>query len=666
MVLSKKKSLLIVFLLEALSLFANPVSDDPDIAWYENFFRKKKEYPLEQVLATATNKLQVATSRSDMATVVRSLNEIGLIHLTRTHIYDQAIDALIKALAIEDSLNFKQEKIFTYLAMAQVFDEVGNFYKSEELLQEALLINEQVKNIRILVLLLNELGKVHAAMGQMDEAFENYEQVLEYKNEIEQPQVEAEAFFNIAHLYQKQGKYTAALKEHKQALEIWRSIKDRENEARSLNDIGELYTLMKNDDKALANHTASLSIRLMLKDNQGKAESYNNMGSLYFQRKNIGKAVSNLELALVAAREAQDQNQIQKSYEYLGMCYAGLGDYKKALYYKDQFLEISDFIQNEKNTQQLLEAQTRYVIVHKETQIEKLIADSKQREKELDDQRKFRNILIALVTLSLVVVILVFYLYVTKRRSNQILQVANNKVQQQNIALQELNATKDKFFSIISHDLKGPLNSLTSFSGLLINHTDSLSKDDIQMLAKDLDKSLKNLFALLENLLEWSRSQTGNIEFTPENFEIGKLVRETTELLIGQAQAKSITFQLLVPSDDIVIHAHRHSINTVVRNLLSNAIKFTPAGGEITIRCTQRDTELITSVSDTGVGMPPEIVAKLFRIDTKHSTKGTANEKGTGLGLILCKEFVEKNGGKIWVESEVGKGSTFYFSLPRT
>jgi signal transduction histidine kinase len=198
---------------------------------------------------------------------------------------------------------------------------------------------------------------------------------------------------------------------------------------------------------------------------------------------------------------------------------------------------------------------------------------------------------------------------------------------------------------------------------LLINHIENLSKEEIQMLAKDLDKSIKNLFELLENLLEWSRSQTGNIEFTPEPIELNQLLALNAELLNAQANAKKIAIVNNAKSS-IQVKAHKNSINTVIRNLVSNAIKFTPEGGTITLSLQQKANEAIVTVADTGVGMSEEVVKKLFRLDTKLTTKGTANEKGTGLGLILCKEFIEKNGGRMGVESEVGKGSKFYFSLP--
>lgn len=236
-------------------------------------------------------------------------------------------------------------------------------------------------------------------------------------------------------------------------------------------------------------------------------------------------------------------------------------------------------------------------------------------------------------------------------------------IQEQNIALQESNATKDKFFSIIGHDLRGPINSLSSFSTLLIDHLDSLTKEEIKMLATDVNKSLKNLFALLENLLQWSRSQTGSIEFKPENFDLNALLEENKSLLKVQADTKQIRIELS-NNGTLEVNAHIQSVNTVIRNLISNAIKFTPHGGNVTVASHQEENSCVVTVSDTGIGIPKSVVDTLFRIDARHTTLGTANEKGTGLGLILCKEFVEKNGGRIGVTSRQGSGSTFYFTLP--
>jgi len=648
-----------------VSVFPLAAQQEPDasIAWYESFFQAGKRRPIEKELEQATAKLRQAQAQNDKPAEAKALKEIGLIHLTRAHTYEVALGLFIRSLAIEDSLDLKREQIFSNLALAEAFEAVENHIKSAERLKRAFAISEEFHDPHYYVLILNKLGRVNASLGETEEAFENYELVLKYEEPLDQPQVEAEALFNLGHLYTQQGKYTEALSHHKRALALRRAIHDRKNEAVSLNDIGELYHLMKNDAKALANHIVALEIRQELKDKQGIAESYNNIGVLYFGKKNYSRAIANLKLALDAGKGLQDQQQMRRSYEYLSYSYKELRDYKNALDSKEQYLVSNDFILNAENERELLEKENRYELGKSEAKIDKLETDRIQREKEIEAQKKFRNVLFVLIALSLVIVVLVTYLYIVKKRSNQVLQEANDKVQLQNVALQDLNATKDKFFSIISHDLRGPLNSLTSFSGLLINHTDSLSKEEIKMLAQDLDKSLKNLFALLENLLEWSRSQTGQIEFRSDKFDLATLLEENKELLKAQANNKKITIENTCHQEQ-PIYAHRNSVNTVVRNLISNAIKFTPEGGTITLGIKPQQDHVVVSIADNGVGMSKDIVAKLFRIDTKHTTKGTANEKGTGLGLILCKEFIEKNGGRIWVESEEGKGSVFLFTLP--
>jgi signal transduction histidine kinase len=646
---------LLIMLVFVVPTVAQVDGNNSDLELYKGFFEQSKRPSIEKQLGQASTKLNEATAANDPASKARALKELGLIHLTRTYDYGQAMERLIDALRIEDSLGLRSQQVITYLAIAKVYAEVDDNAKNEEFLSQALELNKTLNDPAVLVLILNEMGKVKASSGKIDSAFADYQQVLALKDELQKPDIEAEALFNLGHLYTLQGKYNEALDHHKQALSIRRSIGDKKNEALSLNDIGELYKLMGNYEKALANHVVAIEIRRALQEQHAIAESYNNIGVLYFQQKNYQRAAANLQLGLLAAQDSNDQHQLRKSYEYLSRCYEVAGDYKIALKYKGEFIAINELILGDENEHSLLETQNKY-------RIEQLDNERKQKEAELVVQKRFRNFLFVLVALCVVIVVLVCYLYILQQRSNKELKVAHDQLNSQNLELQELNATKDKFFSIISHDLKGPLNSLTSFSSLLINHTDSLSKEEIKMFAADFDKSLKNLFALLENLLEWSRSQTGNIEFIPESFDLAAMLEENKELLKAQAQNKKITL-LNESSEKILTTAHKNSINTVVRNLISNAIKFTPEGGTITLRTFRSNGEVVTSISDTGVGMPQIVLDRLFRIDSKHSTKGTANEKGTGLGLILCKEFVEKNGGKIWVSSTEGEGSVFSFSL---
>lgn len=239
----------------------------------------------------------------------------------------------------------------------------------------------------------------------------------------------------------------------------------------------------------------------------------------------------------------------------------------------------------------------------------------------------------------------------------------NKKLIKSEEELKELNAAKDKFFSIVAHDLRSPFTSLIGYSEFLRDDFEELSDEEIKLFANNIHESAHVVFNLLENLLQWSRVQTGRINIEPEILDISSLVNSTINLLKNNAERKSISLvNDILPRT--LVYADQQTISSVVQNLLSNAIKFTPRDGKIEIGCNLKKTTAEIFVADTGVGIKEEDKEKLFRIDTHLTTTGTDKEKGTGLGLILCKELVEKNHGKIWVESKLGKGSTFTFSLP--
>ncbi len=249
-------------------------------------------------------------------------------------------------------------------------------------------------------------------------------------------------------------------------------------------------------------------------------------------------------------------------------------------------------------------------------------------------------------------------------RYREQLENSSEQIQFKNDKLQELNATKDKFFSIIAHDLKNPFGVILQTTEFLANPDYDHSKEEFMDFSKDLNFTAKNLFNLLENLLTWARSQKGTIKFEPSTQKIHDLSETTKSVLNTQAYAKKITIINNV-AEDIVCDCDRNMILTVFRNLTSNAIKFTNEEGEIRLSGKINDSgEAEFSVSDNGVGMSDENMKKLFRIDVNVSTIGTSQEKGTGLGLILCKEFVERHGGRIWVDSKIGEGSKFSFTLP--
>jgi signal transduction histidine kinase len=232
-----------------------------------------------------------------------------------------------------------------------------------------------------------------------------------------------------------------------------------------------------------------------------------------------------------------------------------------------------------------------------------------------------------------------------------------------NDQLKELNATKDKFFSIIGHDLKNPFNTLLGMSNLLVTNADKYSPEKVRRFAQQMHDSSKNAYNLLENLLEWARIQRGELEPDLEKIKSMGVIHEVIEQTEAIANSKNINLKT-APDQNFATLADRKMLTTTLRNLVTNALKYTYPEGTVIIRTQKSEGYLQFTVSDEGMGIPAEYLDRLFEIDCKLSQEGTEKEKGTGLGLILCKEFVEKQGGKIWVESELGKGSEFHFTIP--
>ncbi len=243
------------------------------------------------------------------------------------------------------------------------------------------------------------------------------------------------------------------------------------------------------------------------------------------------------------------------------------------------------------------------------------------------------------------------------------LKLVQEQLSKTNEEIQASNKNKDKLLSIIAHDLRNPFSVLITFSKLIMDSIDEFSKVDILTYMKSFYQTSKQGYALLDNLLKWSKSQTGKTEIKPEKLNMYELAEETVTLLNSQAFNKKITLENNVP-EGIRAFADINMILTVLRNLVSNAIKFTNTEGKVMISGKKLNNTVHINIIDNGVGIHPVDIEKLFRIDIKHSTSGTVGERGTGLGIILCKEFIEKNNGELSVKSELKNGSTFSFSLP--
>jgi len=241
--------------------------------------------------------------------------------------------------------------------------------------------------------------------------------------------------------------------------------------------------------------------------------------------------------------------------------------------------------------------------------------------------------------------------------------MAEEEIREKNEMLQAANAEKDKFFSIIAHDLRGPLGAFMEATKILTDELPNMSEEEIREISGEMNKDASRIYALLENLLQWSRLQRGVLKFEPVEQNLSLLANNAINPLLSSAEKKNDSVDLNIPGN-LMINADSHMIETVIRNLVSNAIKFTPGGKIVVSAEFDNAGHVRISVKDNGIGIPPEMKDNLFSLTSRASRPGTDGEPSSGLGLLLCREFVDKHGGRIWVESEQGKGTEFFFTIP--
>jgi signal transduction histidine kinase len=617
-----------------------------------------------QASKKAIKMLSLARQQGNREYEIKAQRYIGLsdAHLKSDH--EIALKNCYEAENNAKSNGFIQELILTKLAIADIYTQNGNSTKALDYQLSAYHLSDSINNAPLNVIALNSQAQSYLLLKDHAQAESKLKRALRIAKINDLNELIAETNMIFGDLYSDAFNHDLALHHYEQAHETFVKLKKDIDIAIALFKIGHSYFLLDQNEDSFNYHLNALSIRSRIKDRRGLAESYNEIGLLCIENQEYQRAINNLKIGLANAEMINSNIMMQQSFDYLFQAYMSLKDFENAVLFQNKYIDISELIYAEASERAIQEISTKNEIDKRERQIKSLEEIKKQNEKALLKSKMF-NITLGL-SLVLVAVFIFFIVrsYRQKKQTNKELRRINDMVTTQNEALRELNSTKDKFFSIIGHDLKGPLNSLTSFSQLLINHTASLTEEEIRTIAKDLDKSLKNLYELLENLLGWAGSQTGRLEFLPVNFNISRVIRENIRLLSKAAMNKRIKLELIA-DESLEVFADTNSVKTVIRNLLSNAIKFTRETGVISIYVDEWKDSIEIGIHDTGVGMSKEVMEKIFDISSKHTTLGTNKEKGTGLGLILCKEFVERNHGKLIVESEPGQGSTFKFTLPK-
>jgi len=383
-----------------------------------------------------------------------------------------------------------------------------------------------------------------------------------------------------------------------------------------------------------------------------------NLGQVYADLGEHQQSLSELYSALDMAMQLGSKRLLMNCYEQLAITHEELQHFESSLYYLKNYAAYRDSIYNEESSRQIAEFKTLFDTEKKENENIVLAAEKSA----LDAQvKKQRAAVFAVSAFLLLFTAISIYLFVIRRKLlhyQEKIYHQNEQLIENEKKLNEMIATKDKFFKIIAHDLRNHFNGLLGYSDLLAQTHKDLDIEARENMINDLADISKNTFSLLENLLVWSRSQTEALPFSPKKFRLARLVETNLQTLHSHAKSKGVKLISNV-NKDIRLYADKEMLNTVLRNLLMNAIKFSTKGKEVSVDATSEGDTVRISVTDQGIGMSREKLEILFDITKKTSTLGTGQEKGTGLGLALCKEFIDAHDGEIHVESEEGKGSVF-------
>lgn len=569
---------------------------------------------------------------AEMANLPIKKAELGYLLATVFHTqgdFTKALERYLESLRVFEALNNLEGSLNTYIALADLYYKQNNFSRAIEFNLKALSLFEKQNDKFRQLNIYERVGALHARQNQFNKAVEYYKNAQRIYKELKNTPGEAAALINMAAILLAENKLEGALRYYQAAYELVRPLHIVPLEVSSLIGMANIYVVLKDYEKANIAY-----------------------------RKCIG-----------LAKPAGLKIELEEAYQGLSEVYKSLKDPGTSKAFRSLSAELKDSLFNDSILKQTSDLQLLYEAEKKQAQIELMDKEQKLRSLDLQQTKQEKNFFVALsVLMALLILLFIFFISQNRIINKKLKQgmfdlgLKNAEIELQRAQLDQLNQVKDRFFSIISHDLRNNLTTMKLYFDLV--SSPNYKETDSSDMSKQVAASVQNTIDLLENLLVWAAGQIKGVQVEPKKVNLNKLAEVNCQMLFSMAQQKCIT--LTNDTDiDACILADENMVNLIIRNLLSNALKFTPEGGLISILSQEDALFHQIIVIDNGVGMNPEQLETLFTAHANVSTQGTANEKGTGLGLMLCKEFVEKNGGKIWVESEEGKGSSFYFTFPK-
>ena len=575
--------------------------------------------------------------------------------------YPRAIEYNTRSVQLSNDEGDYSQVGMAYADIGGIYTDQGANTDALSYYLKALTAFDKVKDLRGTSLCLINIATVYSALGDYKKAGEYLKQAIPINERLDEKEVVFANNVNMGVVYGDMKDYRSALKTFGIAAQMADLIGDKSWINMVSGNIADAYFQMGIYDTAYPLFERVFKLAGELADTNVLVQAESSLGKMDVAGKRYKEGIQRLEEVLGIAQNKKMKQYVFDISGYLTNAYDETKDYKKALDYERMHSAYQDSLKNDKTDKHLQQLQFDYELQKKENEIAMLDNNRKLAQSKAEKQKVVEWSLGAGLVLVLVMAILLYRSAKFEKKNRLEMLRQKEELQKQAARLEELVRFKDKTFSVLSHDLRGPMGTLTTAMMMLDEFI--LSPEEFAKIKPEINKQLVSLNSLLDNLLNWARvSIEGSISANPELTDLRALAGENVVLLRETAGRKRIT--LNVEMGEAFAYCDFGQLDIVIRNLISNAIKFTPVGGEVTITSWVSAGRTFLSVKDTGVGMPADKVAKLFTVSADSRTYGTQGEKGTGLGLLLCNDFVRSNNGSIRVESEVNNGSNFIIELP--
>ena len=581
--------------------------------------------------------------------------------------YELALQNYEQARTIFEHLNDSVNLGDSHNAIGLVYYFTGEYNLAVTHLYRSMAYLKQAQHAEKVANVYSNLALVFSRIGEAERAVQNYRSASRINAEIQDSNSLAVNYNGLGVSFYNLEQYDSSKVYYRKALHLFRQLGIRQREAIVLNNIANIYVNTGDSlQQALSSYEQAIQVFEELGDLRSKAYTLEGLGSVHRELKNYSKAIAEFEESIVLTDKNGYGYYLQQlNYYDLALTYERMGRIDEAYQAFKLYSAFKDSLLQEERLNQVAELEQKYQAQQKEAEIERLNASRQIDQLKIQRNEEVRNFGVIAIAFLVVTIFLISAAYWNKRRHNELLSRKNERIEEQRLELEKMNASKNKFFSIIAHDLKNPFHTVMGYAYLIHKEYDRFSEEEKKKYASDIYGSANSIFKLLHNLLDWARSQTGALVYTPQKMSFLEIYKGIENLISPVAEQKNISLHTEIPHD-LQIYADPRMLETVMRNLMSNAIKFTHEGGEVKVEVKSDGYQAIVCVEDNGVGISSSDIDRLFQIDSKFKRKGTANEDGSGLGLLVCSEFVRKNGGDIWVDSGNGAGSRFFFSIPRS